>query len=205
MHGRVLKGLFKNRDIASMSAADLALLWQDCRHTDKRSAQLIEARIRECDFRGAVLTGAGLHHSNVFDTSFGDANLERVVLYHARMQLCRFVGAIATDANFGSAHLESCDFRGAALSGSKFYRTDLTRSCLGRTLMAGCDLREAKLGGVDFTGATLTNALLDGAVLFAADLRGADLRGARGMTGLQLSQAAPIPTRFFPTEREVHT
>jgi hypothetical protein len=43
MHGRVLKGLFKNRDIASMSAADLALLWQDCRHSDQRSAQLIEA------------------------------------------------------------------------------------------------------------------------------------------------------------------
>jgi DnaJ domain len=43
MHGRILKGLFKDRDIASLNAADLALLWQDCRHTDAQSAQLIEA------------------------------------------------------------------------------------------------------------------------------------------------------------------
>ncbi len=43
MGGRVLKGLFKDRDIASLSPADMALLWQDCRHTDLRSAQLIEA------------------------------------------------------------------------------------------------------------------------------------------------------------------
>ena len=43
MRGRVLKGLFKDRDIASLSATDMALLWQDCRHTDVQSAQLIEA------------------------------------------------------------------------------------------------------------------------------------------------------------------
>ena len=43
MHGRVLKGLFKDRDIKSLRAADLALLWQDCRNTDVQSAQLIEA------------------------------------------------------------------------------------------------------------------------------------------------------------------
>lgn len=43
MRGRVLKGLFKDRDIASLSPADMALLWQDCRHTDPQSAQLIEA------------------------------------------------------------------------------------------------------------------------------------------------------------------
>jgi hypothetical protein len=43
MHGRVLKGLFKDREIDSLSPADMALLWQDCRHTDPQSAQLIEA------------------------------------------------------------------------------------------------------------------------------------------------------------------
>ena len=43
MRGCVLKGLFKDRDIASLSPADMALLWQDCRHTDPQSAQLIEA------------------------------------------------------------------------------------------------------------------------------------------------------------------
>jgi hypothetical protein len=43
MRGRVLKGMFAGRDMADLSPADLGLLWQDCRHTDHRSAQLVEA------------------------------------------------------------------------------------------------------------------------------------------------------------------
>jgi len=43
MRGRILKGLFKDRDIESLSPVDMALLWQDCRHSDAQSAQLIEA------------------------------------------------------------------------------------------------------------------------------------------------------------------
>lgn len=43
MHGRVLKGMFAGRDLPTLSPADLGLLWQDCRHVDMESAQLIEA------------------------------------------------------------------------------------------------------------------------------------------------------------------
>jgi hypothetical protein len=43
MHGRVLKGMFAGRDMASLSPTELGLLWQDCRLTDQRSAQLVEA------------------------------------------------------------------------------------------------------------------------------------------------------------------
>jgi hypothetical protein len=43
MHGRVLKGLFAGRNISTLSPTDLGLLWQDCRHTDAQSAQLVEA------------------------------------------------------------------------------------------------------------------------------------------------------------------
>lgn len=43
MHGRVLKGMFAGRDIATLSPTDLGLLWQDCRHVDPQSAQLVEA------------------------------------------------------------------------------------------------------------------------------------------------------------------
>jgi len=43
MRGRVLKGLFKDRDIESLTPTDMALLWQDCRQNDAKSAQLIEA------------------------------------------------------------------------------------------------------------------------------------------------------------------
>ncbi len=43
MHGRVLKGMFAGRDLAALSPTDLGLLWQDCRHVDPQSAQLVEA------------------------------------------------------------------------------------------------------------------------------------------------------------------
>lgn len=43
MRGRVLKGMFAGRDLASLSPTDLGLLWQDCRHVDVQSAQLVEA------------------------------------------------------------------------------------------------------------------------------------------------------------------
>jgi len=43
MHGRVLKGMFAGRDIDTLSPTELGLLWQDCRHVDQQSAQLIEA------------------------------------------------------------------------------------------------------------------------------------------------------------------
>jgi DnaJ domain len=43
IRGRVVKGIFKGRDIESLSPADVALLWQDCRFTDVQSAQLLEA------------------------------------------------------------------------------------------------------------------------------------------------------------------
>lgn len=43
MHGRVLKGMFANRDLQSLKPVEVALLWQDCRFTDPQSAQLLEA------------------------------------------------------------------------------------------------------------------------------------------------------------------
>lgn len=43
MRGRVLKGVFAGRAVERMAPAELALLWQDCRFTDVKSAQLVEA------------------------------------------------------------------------------------------------------------------------------------------------------------------
>ncbi len=43
MRGRVLKGFFAGRDLASLKPVELAHLWQDCRFGDPQSAQLVEA------------------------------------------------------------------------------------------------------------------------------------------------------------------
>lgn len=40
--GRVLRGMFANRRIETLEPAELALLWQDCRFTDQKSAQILE-------------------------------------------------------------------------------------------------------------------------------------------------------------------
>lgn len=41
--GRVIRGVFRGRDIETMAPAEIALLWQDCRFADPQSAQLLEA------------------------------------------------------------------------------------------------------------------------------------------------------------------
>lgn len=41
--GRVLKGMFAGRRIETLKPAELALLWQDCRFVDVKSAQILEA------------------------------------------------------------------------------------------------------------------------------------------------------------------
>lgn len=43
IRGRVVKGMFAGRAIQSMRPEELALLWQDCRHVDVESAQIVEA------------------------------------------------------------------------------------------------------------------------------------------------------------------
>jgi hypothetical protein len=40
--GLVLRGMFANRRIETLKPAELALLWQDCRFTDQKSAQILE-------------------------------------------------------------------------------------------------------------------------------------------------------------------
>lgn len=66
LRGRVLKGVFAGRDIAAMAPAEMALLWQDCRFADPKSAQLIEAYLddvhptwREDMARSEAEPGAG--------------------------------------------------------------------------------------------------------------------------------------------------
>ena len=43
MQGRVLKGMFANRNLESLKPVEVALLWQDCRFTDPQSSQLLES------------------------------------------------------------------------------------------------------------------------------------------------------------------
>jgi hypothetical protein len=68
MTGRVLKGMFANRDLDSLKPVEVALLWQDCRFTDPQSAQLLEAYLdrlhpswREDVSRGESKMSGGPH------------------------------------------------------------------------------------------------------------------------------------------------
>jgi hypothetical protein len=43
MRGRVLKGRFAGREFETLTPAELATLWQECRFSDMQSAQIVEA------------------------------------------------------------------------------------------------------------------------------------------------------------------
>lgn len=66
LNGRVLKGTFAGRRIESMTPAEMAALWRDCRFSDPQSASLIEAYLdrahpdwREDMARGGAGAGQG--------------------------------------------------------------------------------------------------------------------------------------------------
>lgn len=43
INGKVRRGMFAGRELASLKPMELALLWQDCRFEDPQSAQILEA------------------------------------------------------------------------------------------------------------------------------------------------------------------
>lgn len=43
MRGRILKGVFAGRDLATMAPAEIAIVWRDCQFDDPKSASVLEA------------------------------------------------------------------------------------------------------------------------------------------------------------------
>jgi hypothetical protein len=65
IRGRVRKGAFAGRDFESLTPAEMAHLWQDCRFSDPQSAQVLEAYLDRAhptwreDLERTEGTGAG--------------------------------------------------------------------------------------------------------------------------------------------------
>lgn len=106
------------RDLLSLSAA----------HHTMPGLVAVEARLRNADFRGAVLTGARFERANLSNATF--------------------VGADLRDASFAGADVEGADFRGADLRGATFAGASL----FGATFCPepGGEGAPAELGGTRF-------------------------------------------------------
>ncbi len=82
--GQILKGIFAGRRIESMRAAELVLLWQDCRRDDPQSAQIIEAYLdrtyptwRDDLARGEAKMGRGPDGRMTVEEAYEILGLER--------------------------------------------------------------------------------------------------------------------------------
>ena len=117
---------------------------------------------------GLHLTGANLHHANLWDADLGGTNMNGASLHFADL-----AGANLDRAELHGALLYVADLTAAILTGA-----NLTNARIHGANLTGANLTGANLTGANLAGAWLTNADLTGAWLTNADLTGANLTGA---------------------------
>lgn len=116
---------------------------------ERTFVELIDADLRERDFRGA--------------------NLRDAELLNARLSRANLRGADLTDslldgANMTYANLQRALLRSASLQGARLKRTILWWACLHSADLRGADLRGADFSFTDLCGADFRNTRLEGAV-----------------------------------------
>lgn len=123
-----------------------------------RQADLSQAYLRLCDFRGADLTAARLVETDL--SSVDGRSLEgesgkrkptlltEANLYHASLRKAQFPAA-----DFRKANLNGADLR-AAILGGDCRAADLTDALTDDTRFIRCDLTHARLNGVNLEGCT---------------------------------------------------
>lgn len=121
-----------------------------------RNADLSEAYLRLCDFRGADLTGARLISADL--TSIDAAPIQMkdqknlvAIFQSADLSMVCLVKAHLNYCDFRKANLYGADLRQAILGGS-FKEADLSQAILLDTELTRCDLTGAKLVGANLEG-----------------------------------------------------
>ncbi len=122
--------------------------------------------------KGATMGGAELPEMSMIDADLRDidfrgANLQGVLLDKAKLQGVDLRGADLQAASLKGAELQGADLRGANLQGSNLNKANLQGASLDHVKLQGADLAGAKLQGAVFKNAQLrgvnwTGAKLDG-------------------------------------------
>jgi uncharacterized protein YjbI with pentapeptide repeats len=101
-------------------------------------------------------------------------------------------------ANFTLAQVQNCNLRETEAKSAKFVEANLSQSDFFGSQLTNCDFSGSNLSSADFTNADLSESLFGSAKLTATDFRYTVLRGARELTGLQLTGARTAQDTILP-------
>ncbi len=151
--------------------------WEDY---DLTNANLSGANVsaqtkRNVNFTGAILSGALLHSSSMYDTSFRNADLTGATLYSSSKTNVDFSGAKMDGVDISGSTQHELDFAGASLVNADFHSTGNNRSDF-----TGADMKGGNYLWARFEDATLANAVIQDVRFENTWFQGADLTGARG-------------------------
>lgn len=124
--------------------------------------------------------------------NFAGAQLSRVELAKARLQLVDFTGAVLAGCYFGETDLSKARLLKADLTGGNLRDINLSDADLTGAILRGVHLAKANLRGANLRSTDLTGANLWGAHLHAANLTGALLIGVN-LSGAQFDVSTVLP------------
>lgn len=179
-------------------------LTTDLSGSDLTAASLVNAWVRQGQFRSASLLRANLSNIRAELSDFTGANLSSAQLIQANLQQAVLEGASLVGADLTNASLHQSSLEGSRLQqvtaiGASFIQANLTAADAPDADFSEADFTDAVLAGANLRGSRLQQANLTGANLEQANLTGANLHQAQ-LQGANLTGADLTNTQFAPTD-----
>ena len=165
---------------ALISVLGSYIAWQASKGCEKftwiQKIAIAAAATGGTSFRGADLTDANFAQAKLKNTDFRDAILIRTCFHQVKMldrvrpgttylQKAQVVRVLVTgqiqDNNFDRDDLRGVNFQGANLIDASFIGANLSEANLQDANLSRAKLVQTQLNGTDFTGATLTGAFIE--------------------------------------------
>ena len=149
MNDQVDFGSTPLRDISSEVLKEIIAeheKWVTTNQKEGKAAQLINANLKQADFRkvnlaGANFQGANLHKATLKESNFQGANFQGALLTDADLQRSSFEGADLSLANLEGAYIQTAIFNNADLQGANLSET----MCQGTNFIGALNLVQEQL------------------------------------------------------------
>jgi uncharacterized protein YjbI with pentapeptide repeats len=124
------------------------------RDTDFEGADLLKAKLHNCEFissafHGKTLKSANISYANLSFSSFQNCNLNEVKLHRARLIQTKIEKSDLVKTNFSNASLRSSIFCENNLTGADFRYADLTLLTLDRCHLNSAKFFQTQRGGLN--------------------------------------------------------
>lgn len=179
------KGEIRQRIRSYLNEIDDFRLW----HSEEAAFRTVGniRRLNKENIHDINLANFRLQNTNISYVNLTGANLNSANISNCTLVEINLAGARMNQTNFENSNLNGANLKGAYASGSNFQDAYLIKTDLENAFLIKVNFKNAYL-----MEANLSNSYLMGADLENANLYKANLRGAKGLTGEQLSKAKSL-------------